>query len=236
MFVIDRGQWARFQQGAQAQFEQTLAAHVRSQYRDCVVQLDDRALVVVIRAGCRAARRLGFATEIALRRYTELAVMLGSGFSTDPQLEWAQEVLSDPMLSDPRARLDALCERADDYRERVLAPGEVFPGRALRAALAHPLSSRGRGRVPSPDAVPVMLRGVWPEKAHYLGDESLGRMATAVSTGEATIDVITLGFLFGHRFAVDPLYPWLATEPLATRSGRGGLIQTFAEAMGRSVR
>ncbi|MFY0573876.1 hypothetical protein ACN28S_05430 [Cystobacter fuscus] len=145
--------------------------------------------------------------------------MLGIGFDSDPQLEWAQEIMEEPNLVDPRSRMDDLWDQALCYMERVLGPRAAFPAMAWRAAQRQRLARAPCLTVVGQDRLLAQFHDIWPEKACYVGAKALCGMAAqaqeaAIRYGilhdTEQVEFCILSFLFGHRFYEDPLiHGWM---------------------------
>ena len=127
MLTISRLQMNLLEQVATKQHQQELLLHTCEHFPGHARYLGEQGLLRVIRHGCELAKKHGFETERDLCLYTDLTIMLGVGFDSDPQLEWAREILEDPLLVDPRSRMEDLWDQAMFYVERVLGPEDVFP-------------------------------------------------------------------------------------------------------------
>jgi hypothetical protein len=73
------------------------------------------ALRKVIRSGMAAARARGLTTERGVTLYLALVFLLGIAFDEDLQYPFAQVVLGDPSLTDPRKKAEALYEHSLEY-------------------------------------------------------------------------------------------------------------------------
>ncbi len=78
----------------------------------------ENALRQIIRSGMAAARSRGLTTERGVTLYLALVFLLGITFDEDPQYPFAQAVLKDPSLADPRKKAELLYERALEYLKR----------------------------------------------------------------------------------------------------------------------
>ncbi len=80
--------------------------------------IGESALRKLIRDGMASARARGLTTERGVTLYLALAFLLGAGFDEDLQYPFAQEVLKDPALTEPRKKAELLYERALEYLKR----------------------------------------------------------------------------------------------------------------------
>jgi hypothetical protein len=218
MLTISRSQMNLLEQIAFQQYEQRLILHIREHFPGHAGYLGDQGLLRFIRHSCELAEKHGFETERDLCLYTDLTIMLGIGFDSDPQLEWTREILEDPLLVDPRSRMEDLWDQAMLYMERVLGPDGVFPqhpyqvARRLRLARTSPVTDSNENTLIS------YFHDLWPEKTRYVDATALCAMIGKSKEAAACygirhelgqIEFSIHAFLFGHLFHADPLYPWI---------------------------
>jgi hypothetical protein len=87
--------------------------------------IGENALRKIIRDGMASARARGLTTERGVTLYLALVFLLGVGFDEDPQYAFAQEVLRDPALTEPRKKAEALYAGALEYLKRWRGPAPV---------------------------------------------------------------------------------------------------------------
>jgi hypothetical protein len=218
VLTIPLSQMRLFEQLAFERYQQSLITHIREHFPGQAEYLGEQGVLRVIQHGCELAQARGFETERDLCLYTDLTIMLGAGFDSDPQLEWAREVLDDPILVDPRNRMDDLWEQALIYLERVLGHEEVFPSRAYQAARQHRLARTRNLTASDQNTLISYFQDIWPEKVRYVGTEALRTLLGRSKENAARygihhdlgqVEFAILSFLFGHCFHADPLYPWV---------------------------
>ena len=217
MLTLSQNQLDRLGQVAFEEYLQRLVLHLRERFPGHAGYLTQEQLLRVARHGCERAEQHGFETERDLSLYTELTVMLGAGFDSDPQLEWAGEVLRDASLEDPRSRMDDLWEAALFYLDRVLGPKVVFPHLSYQVAREHRQAGKRTFTASDTGGLIACFRDIWPEKTRYVGTATLGALIEGSRDAAARYGIRDdLGqaefaihaFLFGHQFHADPLYPW----------------------------
>src|SRR5687767_9297821 len=103
MLRIRSEQITVFAEAALRNFEDRMVAHLENFAPNHSKILSEDEMRVVIRHGIKKAEDHGFTSERSIRIYTELMLMLGSSFDTDPQLPWAAELLSDEEITDELA-------------------------------------------------------------------------------------------------------------------------------------
>jgi hypothetical protein len=173
-----------------------------------------------IRLGLAKADGYGFTQRGAVRFLVELMFMFGSHFDTDLQHPWVGDLLENRLLSD-LFRADALHQQMTEYLDHVAGPNNVFVRSALvstqRLAAHSTLASTSTKELV--DELTTHLRGVYPQKCAWLGDERVRRVLSGglesaevrrVERIEGMALFAVLAFVLGHRCFDDPLYPWIA--------------------------
>jgi len=245
MLTIRREQIRVFDQEAVKRFQEGLIPHLNEHFPAYVKYLGGQGIRRVIELGCRNATHHGFDTDRDLCLYTDLSIMLGAGFDTDPQLPWAGSILRDPGLRDPWDRMDKLWDTAMEYLVRVCGPDDVFPEKTYRLAIRQ-LPLKGPAFAPESmvNAVSRFLEEIWPEKAEDIGSPGLirsvgrslaeaGRFGITHPGGKA--DFAVFAFLLGHHFFRDPVFP-MAQNILDDSVNQGFLHLSGEEKSGRLQR
>jgi hypothetical protein len=240
MLTIRKEQIRIFEQLAQKNFQNGLIPHVREHFPAHAEYLGDLGVLRVIEQGCANAKSYGFETERDLCLYTDLSIMLGVGFDTDPQLPWAAAILLDGSLKSPWDRMDKLWDRAMDYMFHVLGPDNVFPVAAYRLAIRHfPLDRLGSSLANIESAMIGYFEAIWFEKVEYIGNSRLIEFLKKSFADAKSHDVMhfngqaefaIFSFLLGHHFFNDPVHPW-AQEILEGYQAQGIIPQRGEEKM-----
>src|ERR1041384_1822737 len=190
--------------------------------------LSEDELRVVIRHGMKQAESHGFTSERSLRIYTELMLMLGAGFDSDPQLQWVAELLKDETITDEVTRIDRLQERAWAYVDDVLPDFDNTEDESSPNSFIEQIRQlqRERAEVLQPAAIAEFYqRTMWqlkqalPRKCELLGEQSLRRLVNSgiqlarsyqITTERGCAFFVTGIFLLGSGFDKDPQLPWIA--------------------------
>jgi len=218
MLTISASQIDALENAVFRRFQWRLIPHVREHFPLHADYLGDHGTLRVIEQACTRAETFGFETERDLCLFTDLSIMLGAGFDSDPQLPWAKACLNGTSPVVPAKRMDVLWDSAMGYLETVLGPECIFPVR--------PFSLDRRQR-----SMAVLLNGskgsaaisdhfytIWPQKVDYLGVPALNVLIQnslqlarhyRLPEHEGGYEFAVNAFLFGHRFYADPLYPWV---------------------------
>jgi hypothetical protein len=181
----------------------------------------------VIRLGVNRSQAYGVTLEPAVISYIDHMMMLGSGFDTDPQVPWAQEILTDPALTDNIERLDRLHAETMQYLDAAVGDDS----RSVFFAMARGRQNKLDPELPvrvnqAPAEASSWLERIYPEKHAFLGedtvrvllDRGVERADTyGLSSPRGTALFVGLMFLAGGGFAEEPLLPW-ASEALYDES------------------
>ncbi len=225
--IIRQQQMDSFEQDGVRRFEDEMLAHLKSvSARHCEV-IGDEKVRTAIRLGLENSKKYGFDTRGPVRFFIELMFMFGGYFDTDVQYPWASEALNSPDYPQQMFRADHLHGKMLEYLNAVSGPGDVYAKRAMRETVrlvseapAH--AALGRSELLS------RLPQVYPEKCAWLGAGRLGDVidggmdvarANGITAARGLGLFALLAFAMGHRFAGDPLYPWIANtlqNPLIT--------------------
>ncbi|MBM4042701.1 MAG: hypothetical protein FJ290_29795 [Planctomycetes bacterium] len=220
MLRIRGEQMAAFEEAMRRRFEERLVARVRKNFPRFAEIVGDRAIRAAVHEGCSKAEKHELRSEREMCLFVDVALMLGSGFATDPQLPWAAAALADEKLASPLARVEALHERTMGYLDEVVGEGQVFPLGAFLGARKLSLEELERrfGRGLEREAL-ALFGEVWPAKSSYVGESALLALVKQARASAARYGITTspgagiyasFAFILGHVFDSDPLYPWVA--------------------------
>jgi hypothetical protein len=207
------------QQTALRNFEDEMVEHVRQFTPRRSEVLGEAGVRQVIQLAMSRAKEYGFTNRGPVRLYIDLVFMFGCDFDTDPQLPWAQAILTDPELPDQLSRAEQLHAQSIQYVEAVAGPNYQYAKEAFRRArrvryedLAAPVSDLQ-------SAALAGMKAIHPEKCAYVGEPALRTLvykgvemarSHSVSTLAGARLFINLMFALGHGFATDPQYPWIS--------------------------
>lgn len=219
MLLIRPEQYAVLEADAERAFENDLVLHLQAfAARHCEI-IGESGVRQVIHLGRDSCRRYSLVHRGPIRFFIDLMFMFGSRFDTDVQHPWVGDEMNNLVLSD-MFRANALYQRATQYLEAVSGPDNILAKTALRATrrLASEASFTSGSNLES--QLVDHLSTVYPAKCSWLGSERLvvvfrGGITVAEQHGVTTPNgrglFGVLAFALGHRFADDPLYPWVAT-------------------------
>ncbi len=216
--IIRQQQMDSFEQDGLRRFEDEMLAHMKSvSARHCEV-IGDGMVRAAIRLGLENSKKYGFDTRGPVRFFIELMFMFGGYFDTDLQHAWASEALNNTDYPQQMFRADYLHGKMVEYLNAVSGPDHIYAKRAMRETVrlvseAPADAALGRSELLS------RLPRVYPEKCAWLGDARLGAVidggmdvarANGITSERGLGLFALLAFALGHRFAEDPLYPWVA--------------------------
>jgi hypothetical protein len=223
MLIIRAKQICRLEQVATEAFALQMVRHLNTFSPPLVATLDDLQIESVVIQGIKRARQDGFTLQGPVRSYLEMMVLLGSGFSTDPQHVWARAALNAAPShgADEMERATRLFQSLLAYREQVNGPDDVHLLRALLRLedfAAQPTPAVSRSALPT--LLLQDLAGLHPERLTWCGEAALRELiqqalsqAGQLGFGDdirANVLACTLALAFGHEWQDDPLYPWIS--------------------------
>lgn len=197
-------------------FALTLIAHCASKFPKTVKRLPEVARRDLILESIKEAKDLNITKRGPVTSFTELRLVLGAGMADDPMYPWVSDVLQRVTLQNQMAAMEALVSRFAEYTIKVNGAENSHFNKALK---------RARDALDAPDekSYSDLLRRVYPEKFHILGDEGVKvflisirrQLAPFPNLDQGSIRAfVLLCFFMGHRCAEDPQYDWI-TQALA---------------------
>jgi hypothetical protein len=219
MLTIRQDQMNALEVTAQRRFEGDMVAHVKEFAPRLYEIRGEQCIGEVVRTGVKKASGYGLTNRGPARLYIELMLSLGCHFDSDPQYNWARNILADQSGIDQMARAALLYRRTNDYFDAVMGDDNEHAMRALRRIASTSIEEIVNGDEGSPrDAAVRALRSMYPQKAAYVGDEALAVLVEAgialadrhgIGTTQGQALLIGLMYGFGHGVTGDPLYPWI---------------------------
>ena len=218
MLIIRKDQMETFQNVALQRFEDEMVVHSQNFAPELSHVIGEAQLHLAIRPAMTRAKTYGFTNRGSIRLFIEMMFLFGSHFDTDPQYPWAASILADS--AEQMHRAERLYEKIIDYQDKVSGTNAVNTIVALRnlSFLPHqPLNYNANNFV---SGMLQEMTGIFPQKAAYLGNESLQALIHSGITvaqqarfrsARAYTLIIALMYAFGHGCINDPLYPWIAT-------------------------
>lgn len=237
MIAIRPDQMDAFAEAALKNFENSMVDHVRQFLPRHLEILGEPTVRQVIRLGIDRGSVYGLISQHDLCLYITLMFLLGSSFDEDPQLPWADTILSDESILDNAQRTEQLYDEAVDFLDKAAGNENEYQMRALVTLRKHPIQETWK---PGPgsleDRILAQLRDVWPQKCERVGDGPLRLLIhrgieaarSHQLAGElGALIYVGLMFLLGSGFDADPQYPWAAAvlndtsaAGQATKAGR----------------
>jgi hypothetical protein len=192
-----------------------VAEHLKSFAPPLCEVVGDAAVREIARSGIRRARGYGLLNRGPVGFFLELMCTLGSGFDTDPQLEWASETLTDPSTPSDMIRTERLHEKMVAYLDVVAGPDHQYATAALQRLLAFNFDEPEW----SEQSVLTALGDLYPQKFEFIGESAASRLfqlagreaATyGLPAGKGGAALAGTMFAMGHRICEDPFYPWVS--------------------------
>jgi len=227
MWTIRQDQAEAFRQHHLQKFEDEMVEHLKKFAPQHCRAAGEPAVRRVIRMGIENAGRYGFTNRGPVRFYIELMFMFGSYFDTDPQYPWATTALNDLTYRDQGRRADRLFRAMNRYGAQVRGPNNRHLIEALNLLSQTKAEEVANSTDSLEESAIQRLYAIYPETCNYLGEPALRGLVRdsfeiACSYGLTTVKGMLLMVAFtifvGHRFPVDPLYPWIGKR---LEAGRG---------------
>ena len=239
MLQISTEQIDGFKQDALRQFEDEMIAHSQNFSPALSKVLGEEQLRVAVHSAIDRADSYGFTNRGSIRLYIELMFLFGSGFDTDPQYPWIANILhkSSPQME----RAEQLYEKILEYQDKVSGRNAINTSEALKKLPSISQQSTNFSAENFSSEILNRMAYAFPEKANYIGKESLTILIEEASTvakqasfptyrGYAVI--VVLMYAFGHSCVNDPLYPWiyntLKDEKIITAQARAERLEKKA--------
>lgn len=244
--LIRQTQLQIFSDSLRASAEKALLRHCREYAPRLCEAAGDRGVEHLVRLGMQRAETYSFFDQDHVRFYIDTMLLLGSEFDTDPQFEWAAQILND-RFSKAHVRAVVLHRDLTLYLNRVMGPNNEFARRALASLTGLP------PHLPPPDQRRIerlrnWLQELYPEKSNDVSDSQLRKIASE-ATGQAEKFGLPLGdnvlaglmLVFGHGVTDDPLYPWISNvlrdlrivSPEARLERLWAKVRTYAASAGK---
>jgi hypothetical protein len=181
-----------------------------------------------------AAARQGFGYRGSTRLWVELAFMFGSGFADDPMLADVMAPLQGPRPATGDEQVERAClarQHADAFALAIA--GEDGSRERLAFERCRHLSVAAIAGM-FDDGAESAFRLLHPEKAAAMAPNAgrliliaaeNGARALALDGRHGTAALAVLMFLFGHRCAEDPLFPWIAAALNPSSAGSDDRIE-----------
>jgi hypothetical protein len=182
----------------------------------------------IIRFGREKASSHDLILDRSMRLYVEMMILLGSGFDTDPQMPWAEEILTDESMVGEALRIDRLYHMAWDYADHVRKDyrdltGSVDPEQfveQIRELHRESVEVLKESEIPQfSEQFLARLRQNFLHKFNYVGEQALRRLISQsmrlareynITTERGIAVYLSIMSVFGAGFDKDPQVPWAA--------------------------
>jgi len=237
MLIIRQAQMDALTGAMTRNFENRMLAHFAKRYPQRTRRIGEAALQRAILSGIEQARRYELTTEGGIYVYLSLLFILGDRFGEDPQLPWAQKILTDASTNGaPRIRMERLHQAGTRYLEQTFGARHELLEQATRRISGQQLQSFLQ--IPGDNLrqeIHQLLQHIYPEKAAALDSAALkafirlgadGAKRHRISDRPTALRYLLLMLLLGSYFDGSPLFPW--TTDGEAREGQA-LVQYFHE-------
>jgi len=174
----------------------------------------------LVQEGIQKASYFGFNYQGPVRFYIDLMLLLGCGFHNDPQFPWASNILN---ASDERGQMfrsKKLFVHTNNYVETVYGHNNIYLTNAIEK-FCDINFVKNYHHFDDTQSLLKILNFIYPQKFEYVGVKNLLKLVEQLKSiklllsinHESSLLVIAgIMFAFGHKFFVDPLYPWIVKE------------------------
>lgn len=207
MLTISYNQWNSMKNATELEFFELLVPQLHDRFPTHLHHMDDTATLHLIKTSANKGKSYGFEATCHTYYFIDLSIRLGASFDKDPQLPWAQEMLTGS--SDPWPTMKRLYPRAYYHIEYMMDRCRIdFPTHAYQAMRAN-WTSVLHETLTLPK-LQTLFANIWPRKAEKMDDKILAALndQEAVLTELCKSEQIVLAFLLGSGFETDPAYPW----------------------------
>lgn len=112
MLVIRHAQMDALARSAMEPFVENVIAHLRRVWPEECAAMGEEGLEAFVARGMAKCERYGIETEYDVGRFCDLMLLLTPDFDEDPNIPWAQDILTSPGF-DGRVKVDELMERTE---------------------------------------------------------------------------------------------------------------------------
>jgi hypothetical protein len=219
-------QFEVLQDYAEAVFVAEMAAHLRSfAPRICEI-VGAQGVNKIAESGIKRARSYGLENRGPIGFFLQLTCSLGTGFDTDPQLQWAAETLTDDSIQTDMLRIELLHKQMVVYFDLIAGPNNQYATQAIKKAVNFdPMQAPAGGW--SQQAIMDLLAYIHPQKFNFIGEAVaaviIRKAVTEVEIHQLPVEkgavavLAGIQFALGHRICEDPFYPWIAATLENTR-------------------
>lgn len=217
MLIIRKEQVDVFKQISINRFEKKLILHVQTVAPEIAKVSGESNIRLFVREGIQQAFSYGFSYQGTVRFYIDMLLLLGYGFSDDPQFPWVSKILNS---SDDRGqifRANQLFVSLKNYLHIIYGKNNIHLIEAIQKFNTFSSLNNEYDINSSQEFLDIFM-SIYPQKAKHLGNNHLLELmdnAKKVSlllsmTNKSSFVIITiLMFSFGHKVFEDPLYPWV---------------------------
>ncbi len=123
MIIIRKEQTESFEADARDRFFVLMQDHLSRYFPTHCVALGPAGVHRAIQAGIERARQYEIVSECDVCKFIDLQFAFGQYFDSDGTCPWATDVLNDPDIRNPKARIDDLMDKAQAHLSSVQGKG-----------------------------------------------------------------------------------------------------------------
>ncbi|MDZ4848557.1 MAG: hypothetical protein SGI77_04635 [Pirellulaceae bacterium] len=160
----------------------------------------------------------GFTMRATITFFQEVCVLLGIGFTSDPQYELVIDVMHDSSYTDELERADLVWEDLADFLENTAGDEFEFHTAAVRRLQDFALTYKVRPQSFNDESLLALLGEIYPEKIDFIGEQAVlsliehARKSCGVyllDEDVGTVSVACAMYFLGHECFSDFLFPWI---------------------------
>ncbi len=244
MLVLRKGQMDAFQESGERRFEDRTIAHLTTHFPKNCQLLGAEQVRNFVKYAVGRGKADGFSSERELTLYANLTMLLGGGFSRDPQLSEITAALHyKALIVDSGRRIGEVYDLTMRYIDRIAGPDNAYWARVLRYLKGARMEDLlNPAREDFVESTLVLLARIYPEKYTAVGRNALIRLIdlglehcrkTGFQQPDAQAFYIGLMYLLGSGFWKDPQFPWAAS--ILDNAKAGSETEVFRELYDRSM-
>lgn len=214
MLKIRKDQVSEFERADAPYFESRLIAHLKEAFPKHCGILGDKGVAETARYGIGKAGEYGFTKQAGVQLFTDMLLLIGRGFDSDMQLPWVGEILAGKIDEDTKAQ--RLHAHLITFLNRVSGPDNEFIDKAQSRIAKERIDVPSQPGQFGYDTL-ERLKGIWPEKYEYLGEDRAKDLVRHCVTSAKTYGIGSergylvyagLAYMMGTGFDRDPMVKW----------------------------
>jgi hypothetical protein len=218
MLIIEKEQMSAFNESARQFMIERISSHMQEYFSEQCSIMGEKSLGETVKLGVNKSWDHGFIPEREVFLFVSIMFMLGSGFDTDFQCPWAQEILGNndekkdeqinTLYEAAMEHLNTLIGVRDDEHVKVLMR---IRDKNIDETVEEVQNDLAEG-------IRNFCVEIHPRKAKLIGEHGIDRLVkqateTAlkydITHDKGTVIILAHMFLLGCSFDTDPQFPWV---------------------------